>query len=111
MFTRAVFLFETGSADEAFERATQALALARSPKDKAVIESGLRTMHARLDAVNAQRAKNGQPPLGHPTGAGSSTNIMKNQNGASPLPQVGPGGAQIPDPSAKQPQAGPSGKE
>jgi peroxiredoxin len=59
-FTRAVVLFETGHTNEALTQATQALALAKSPRDKKAIETGIHTMQARMAAANSGAIKRKQ---------------------------------------------------
>ncbi len=60
-FARAVFVFETGHPEQGLMQATQALALATNPLDKAVIESGIRTMQNRWKVYQAtERAKTNQ---------------------------------------------------
>jgi len=84
-FARAVFLFETGHPDEGLLQATQALALATSPLDKTVIESGIRTMQTRRARIQAQQSQtnnlNEAPSPGHAT-------VETNRAGANQDPQV-----------------------
>jgi hypothetical protein len=80
-FARAVYLFETGHHDEGLLQATQALALATSPLDKAVIESGLRTMESRWATLKELQSKTNRMNEAH--SPGRATDVETNREGVT----------------------------
>jgi peroxiredoxin len=80
-FARAVYLFETGHHDEGLLQATQALALATSPLDKAVIESGLHTMESRWATLKELQSKTNRMNGAH--SPGRATAVETNRVGVT----------------------------
>jgi hypothetical protein len=68
-YVRAMLLFQSGHVDAALARATQAVALAQSPRDKAAIEAGIRLMHAKIEEAKKARNKPAPPAAASPTNA------------------------------------------
>jgi hypothetical protein len=60
LYARAMLLFQSGHVDAALAQATQAVTFARSPRDKAAIEAGIRLMHAKTQ--EAQKARSQPAP-------------------------------------------------
>lgn len=76
MIYRAVWLFEGGRRDAGLLLATQALAAASSPEEKASVESLLSTMSARQAAIKERQSKTNQVQAARAPGpvSGAATN-------------------------------------